>query len=97
MTSFNKIDVRGHAALALLQRMCDNDIAKPVGRMHAFALRLDESNVRLDGQLELLGEVIFDQQGKIEFRLVLVGLEFEPAADGERQQRRPGLGRSRLC
>ncbi len=31
MTSFGKIDVRGHGACALLQRLADNDVDKPVG------------------------------------------------------------------
>ncbi|HLB46035.1 MAG TPA: FAD-dependent oxidoreductase [Anaerolineales bacterium] len=31
MTSFGKIDVRGPGALALLQKLCDNDVDKPVG------------------------------------------------------------------
>jgi glycine cleavage system T protein len=31
MTSFGKIDVRGPGALALLQRLCDNDVGKPPG------------------------------------------------------------------
>lgn len=33
MTSFGKIDVRGPGALALLQKLCDNDVDKPVGSM----------------------------------------------------------------
>jgi 4-methylaminobutanoate oxidase (formaldehyde-forming) len=31
MTSFGKIEVRGPGALALLQRLCDNDVGKPPG------------------------------------------------------------------
>jgi sarcosine dehydrogenase len=31
MTSFGKIEVQGPGALALLQRLCDNDVAKPPG------------------------------------------------------------------
>jgi glycine cleavage system T protein len=30
-TSFNKIEIRGHGALAFLQRVCANDIDQPVG------------------------------------------------------------------
>ena len=33
MSSFNKIDVRGPGALALLNRLADNDIDKPVGSL----------------------------------------------------------------
>jgi 4-methylaminobutanoate oxidase (formaldehyde-forming) len=33
MTSFGKIDLRGPGALALLQRLCDNDVDKAVGSL----------------------------------------------------------------
>jgi 4-methylaminobutanoate oxidase (formaldehyde-forming) len=33
MTSFGKIEVRGPGALAFLQRLCDNDVAKPPGSL----------------------------------------------------------------
>jgi 4-methylaminobutanoate oxidase (formaldehyde-forming) len=48
MSSFGKIDVRGPGALALLQRLTDNDLAKPVGSVVYTQFLNDRGGIESD-------------------------------------------------
>jgi len=48
MTSFGKIDLRGPGALMLLQRLCDNDVNKPVGSVIYTQLLNERGGIESD-------------------------------------------------
>ncbi|MGH7358452.1 MAG: aminomethyltransferase family protein, partial [Candidatus Rokuibacteriota bacterium] len=56
MTSFGKIDVRGPGALALLQRLCDNDVGKPPGSVVYTQLLNPRGGIEADVTVIRLGE-----------------------------------------
>ncbi|MGH2463547.1 MAG: GcvT family protein [Candidatus Limnocylindria bacterium] len=55
-TSFSKIEVRGPGAVALLQRLCDNDVDRPVGRVTYTQLLNRRGGIECDFTVTRLGE-----------------------------------------
>jgi glycine cleavage system aminomethyltransferase T/glycine/D-amino acid oxidase-like deaminating enzyme len=55
MTSFNKIDVHGPGAFALLQRLADNDIAKPLGSLTYTQFLNEKGGIESDLTITRLG------------------------------------------
>jgi 4-methylaminobutanoate oxidase (formaldehyde-forming) len=56
MTSFGKIEVRGEGALALLQRLADNDVDKPVGSVVYTQFLNARGGIESDLTVTRLGE-----------------------------------------
>ncbi len=56
MTSFGKIDVRGPGALALLQRLTDNDVGKPPGSLVYTQFLNPRGGIEADVTVVRLGE-----------------------------------------
>jgi 4-methylaminobutanoate oxidase (formaldehyde-forming) len=56
MSSFGKIDIRGPGALALLQRLTDNDLEKPVGSVVYTQFLNDRGGIESDLTVTRLGE-----------------------------------------
>lgn len=59
MSSFGKIDVRGPGALALLQRLADNDVGKPVGSVIYTQFLNARGGIESDLTITRLGEEHF--------------------------------------
>jgi 4-methylaminobutanoate oxidase (formaldehyde-forming) len=59
MSSFNKIDVRGPGAFALLQYLADNDINKPIGSMAYTQFLNARGGIESDLTITRLGENYF--------------------------------------
>src|SRR5207237_10056346 len=62
MTSFGKLEVSGEAALALLERVCGNRIAKPVGAV-VYTQLLDERG-------RIVGDVTVTRLAEDRFRVI---------------------------
>ena len=62
MTSFGKLDVSGDGALALLERVCDNRIDRPVGAVVYTQL--------LDARGGIVGDVTVTRLADDRFRVV---------------------------
>jgi 4-methylaminobutanoate oxidase (formaldehyde-forming) len=83
MTSFGKIDVRGPGALALLQRLCGNDVGKPPGGVVYTQL--------LNGRGGIEADVTVVRLAEDRFRVV-TGSGFVPGDLGWLRMHLPGDG-----
>ena len=59
MSSFGKLEVRGPGALALLQRLADNDIAKPVGGLTYTQFLNQNGGIESDLTIVRIAEDVF--------------------------------------
>ena len=54
-TSFAKIEVRGGGAAAFLERLCDNQVARGVGRLTYTQMLNDDGGIECDFTVTRLG------------------------------------------